>query len=139
MAAIAGPAFAQEPGLQARYGTVTLSPGFEPDPFIKRVQAGGSINLAQRFQSCPGHVDQRPDVNLVWAGGSRLFLSVRSSIDTTLLVNGANGRWYCNDDSDGHNPRVVFNPAQRGQYNIWVGCFEQQLAWVELRISEIPA
>jgi hypothetical protein len=110
-----------------------------PDPFVKRVQAGGSINLAQRFQACPGHVDQRPDVNLIWSGGSRLFISVRSQVDTTLLVNGADGRWYCDDDTNGHNPRVVFNPGQRGQYNIWVGCFEQQLAWVELRISEMPS
>lgn len=138
MAALVGPAAAQEAGQPPRYGTVTLSPGFMPDPFVKRVQAGGNIDIAQRFRACTGHVDQRPDVNLVWSGGSRLFITVRSQVDTTLLVNGADGRWYCDDDSDGHNPRVVFSPGQRGQYNIWVGCFEKQLAWVELRISEVP-
>jgi hypothetical protein len=139
MAALAAPAAAQEAGLPPRYGTITLSPGFMPDPHVRRVQAGGGISLAERFRSCPGHVDNRPDVNLVWTGGSRLFISVRAPVDTTLLVNGADGRWYCDDDTEGHNPRVVFNPGQRGQYNIWVGCFDKQLAWVELRISEMPA
>lgn len=137
-AALALPAAAQEAGLEPRYGSISLSPGFMPDPFVKRVQAGGTISLAQRFQSCPGWVDQRPDFHLTWSGGSTPHITVRSAVDTTLLVNGANGRWYCDDDTDGHNPRVVFNPAARGRYNIWVGCYDRQLAWVELRISEMP-
>ncbi len=138
MVALAAPAFGQEANLPPRYGSITLAPGFMPDPFVRRVQAGGGIDLSKRFQACAGFVDQRPDVNLAWAGGSTIFITVRSSVDTTLLVNGADGRWYCDDDTNGHNPRVVFNPGQRGQYNIWVGCYERELAWVELRISEMP-
>jgi hypothetical protein len=30
-------------------------------------------------------------VRLIWSGGSRLFITVRSQIDTTLLVNDADG------------------------------------------------
>ena len=48
-ATAAGPATAQEASLPPRYGTITLSPGFMPDPFVKRVQAGGGIDLAARF------------------------------------------------------------------------------------------
>lgn len=135
----AGAAAAQETTLAPRYGTASLSPGFLPDPYVRRVQAGGNIRLDSVFRSCPGWVDGRPDVNLVWSGGSSLHISVRSPVDTVLLVNCANGRWHCNDDSRGHEPAISFGYGTRGRYNIWVGTYERELAWVDLLISEFQS
>src|SRR5690606_41682480 len=60
----------------------------------------------------------RSDVRLHWSGGGNLPLifSVSSSRDTTLVVNGPNGRWYCDDDSgEGTNPSLRFGSPMAGQ------------------------
>lgn len=135
-AATAQPNYSTAP----RYDTIRLNPGFDPDPYIVRVQAGGSIDTCESFRRCAGWVDHRPDVNIVWSGGSDLYLRVRSRIDTTLLVNGPSGEWYSNDDTYGHDPAIRFRNARRGRYNVWIGTFERErLFWTELEISEITA
>jgi hypothetical protein len=137
-APIVGAAIAQETTLPPRFGTQSLAPGFTPDPYPLRIQAGGNIRLESVFRGCPGWVDSRPDFNVIWSGGSRLSFTMRSNVDTVLLVNCAAGRWHCDDDSRGQNPVISFGYANRGRYNIWVGTYERQLAWVDLLISEFP-
>ena len=62
------------------------------------------------------------------SGGSfPLILSVASGADTTLVVNGPDGSWYCDDDGgiNGLNPALRFGSPQSGRYEIWVGTYAQ--------------
>jgi len=123
----AGIAAAQNYGLQPAYGTVNLSGGFTPDPYNVNVLSGGRIDASRTVSSsCRGFVADAPDVRLNFSAGSLpLIISVNSSADTTLVVNGPDGQWYCDDDGGnaGLNPSLRFGSPQSGQYDIWVGTY----------------
>jgi len=123
----AGIAAAQNYGLQPAYGTVNLSGGFTPDPYNVNVLSGGRIDASQTVSSsCRGFVAEAPDVRLNFTAGSLpLIISVNSSADTTLVVNGPDGQWYCDDDGGnaGLNPSLRFGTPASGQYDIWVGTY----------------
>src|SRR5690606_4508404 len=58
--------------------------------------------------------------------------------DTTLVVNGPDGLWYCDDDSNGGlNPQVTFSSPRSGTYHIWVGTFNGGMTSATLYISEV--
>lgn len=122
---LASAAAAQDYSLPAGYGSTTLNSGFLPDPVAVSLQAGGSIDASTiGAWGCVGQIANAPDYELTFSAGSLpLFLSVESSADTTLVVNGPDGSWYCNDDFDGLNPGLEFSPAQSGVYDIWVGTY----------------
>lgn len=122
---VATPALAQQSGASPTFGEVSLDAGFTPDPFRIGITAGGTIDAAQsRGGSCVGKIASSPDFNLVYsAGGSDLVIKVASQEDTTLVINSADGRWYCNDDSDGMNPAVRIRNPPSGVYEIWVGTY----------------
>ncbi|HYE94812.1 MAG TPA: hypothetical protein VD962_01275 [Rubricoccaceae bacterium] len=125
------------------YGTLTLGPGFRPDPTTREVRAGGRSRVALRAADCTGYINRvAPDVNLVWRGrgGRRLTLYVTSSTDTTLLVNTPSGDWLCNDDFSDSNPAVTIERPEEGLYNIWVGTFTSNAAGARatLHVSERP-
>lgn len=137
------PAAAQDYALDPTYGTVTLSVGFTPDPQVVNLQSGGSIPASNISSSCTGYIANAPDVRLNYTAGSLpLILSVASGADTTLVVNGPNGSWYCDDDggNEGMNPSLRFNTPQSGQYDIWVGTYgSSSLEPATLHISEISS
>ncbi len=62
--ALAGAASAQNFSLNPAYGTVNLSGGFTPDPYIINLQAGGSISARNISSSCAGFIADAPDVRL---------------------------------------------------------------------------
>jgi hypothetical protein len=125
----AGGASAQNAGLDPTQGQVHLQSGFAPDPYEARIVSGGQINAAETIGGqCVGFIANAPDFDLYWTAGSGalpLAISVASDADTTLVVNGPDGRWYCNDDGglNGMNPGISFNNAQSGLYDIYVGTF----------------
>ena len=122
--AAAVPASAQNTNATPNYGTLNLRSGFTPDPSVVRVQSGGSLDARTIDSSCAGFITAAPDVRLVYSAGSLpLIISVASGADTTLVVNGPDGRWYCDDDGgvNGMNPSVRFNHPASGRYEIWVG------------------
>lgn len=108
------------------YGDIELSAGFEPDPYIKQVTAGGTIDLARCFSSGEaGYVTQRPDFDLYWKGtSSQLTIAVTSGADAVLLINAPDGSWYYDDDSKGSNPQITFLDPQEGLYDIWIGSYD---------------
>jgi hypothetical protein len=123
-AAMAQPDFTRRPA----FGTINLSSGFADDPRIVDVTAGGQLNAATLGEGCVGSVANSPDVRLNYeAGELPLIVSVSSSEDTTLVINGPDGRWYCDDDSgeNGLNPAVRFDSPQSGQYDIYIGHYAQ--------------
>ncbi|AZU03541.1 peptidase domain-containing protein [Glycocaulis alkaliphilus] len=140
-------------GLTPSYGTISLSGGFTPDPYRVPLESGGPIrannavsdngsNAASRDSRCRGNIAEAPDVRLNFTPGSLpLIISVASSTDTTLVINGPDGRWYCDDDSGrGTNPSIRWNSPAAGQYDIWVGTYgSTALRPAELFVSELSS
>lgn len=101
---------------------VSLSAGFVPDPVTFDVYSGGGNQASNISSNCVGSIADSPDVNVYFdSAGGRLAFGVYSSGDTSLVINGPDGRYYCNDDTNGLNPALIWNNAPSGTYNIWVG------------------
>jgi hypothetical protein len=102
--------------------SVSLSAGFVPDPVTVELYSGGGEQASDLGSSCVGTVASSPDVVLNFrSAGGRLAIGVLSGSDTSLVINGPDGRFYCNDDNSGLNPGLVWGQAPSGQYDIWVG------------------
>jgi hypothetical protein len=139
--ATAGVAVAQNYSLNPNYGTLNLAAGFRPDPQVVNVQSGGSRNAESLSSSCRGFISDAPDVRVNYTAGQyQLMISADSSADTTLVVNGPDGSWYCDDDggNNGLNPLIRFSSPASGQYDIWVGTYgNASLQPAQLYISEV--
>ena len=139
------PATAQDYNAAPNYGTRRLVTGFLPDPKVVAVRAGGNIDANDAVGShCRGFITNRPDVRVYYQAGNTypLILSVDSREDTTLVVNGPDGRWYCDDDSGnrGMNPSIRFRRPMSGRYEVWVGTYRAgPSAPARLHISEIES
>ncbi|MFY0636422.1 peptidase S1 [Maricaulis maris] len=139
-ASFAGVAAAQDWSLQPTFGTVNLNSGFQPDPYTTSITAGGTIQASNLSPSCAGMIANAPDFRLNFNAGSLpLYISAYSNADTTLVINGPDGSWYCNDDTHGLNPSVAWGSPQSGQYDIWIGTYgtNSDLASSTLHISEL--
>ena len=121
------------------YGDVTLESGFLPDPYIKTITAGGSVDLSQYGHS--GYTASKPDVDFYFTPSGNadetLSISINSETDTILLINGPEGIWYFNDDANGVNPSIIFQDPKDGLYSIFVGTFDSETAEAELLITEL--
>ena len=141
-AALATTASAQ-PNFNANpsFGTIALGSGFSGDPRIINVTAGGRLSAQSIDPDCRGSVANAPDVRLNYDAGSLpLIISVDSDADTTLAINGPDGTWYCDDDTNGTNPVVRFNNPQSGRYDIYVGHYQEgSRIPARLYISEVTS
>jgi hypothetical protein len=137
---VGGAAVAQNAGLRANFGSITLNSGFTPDPYTVSVVAGGSVNGGNLPGACTGMISDAPDFELTYRAGSfPLAFRTISSSDTTLIINGPNGQWYCDDDSYGdRDAQVIFRNPQSGVYDVWVGTFGGGTANATLQITEVP-
>lgn len=140
----ATPAFAQDFNANPNYGTITLTTGFTPDPNVVNLQSGGNLDARNIGGACAGFITNAPDVRLNYTAGTTfpLIISVASAADTTLVINGPDGSWYCDDDGgvNGLNPAVRFNTPQTGRYEIWVGTYgNASLQAAQLSISEVSS
>lgn len=137
---LAAPAVAQTAHLTANFGEIRLNAGFTPDPYTVELYAGGSINGARLPGACVGNISDAPDFELSYSAGSfPLVFRTIASADTTLIINGPDGRWYCDDDSYGDgDAEVRFNNPQSGVYDVWVGVFSGSTAPATLQITETP-
>ena len=135
--ALAASASAQDITADATYSTFALTAGFMPDPHTIQLAAGGGTAVSQA--GCTGYIADAPDVELTFTAGELpLHIYVTSEADTTLVINGPDGSWYCNDDTNGFNPAVTFSPAVTGVYDIWVGTYDSgSLPAATLNISEL--
>lgn len=90
-----------------------------------RVRSGGDLNAGDMSlgSGCLGSTTAVPDAIIHWNGGDIRF-AVQAEGDTTLLINSADGSWHCNDDTHGLNPEVLIRNAPRGQYDVWVGSYQ---------------
>lgn len=122
-----GQAQAQDPSAGAISGTISLSSGFTPDPHRVEVTSGGPNSAARLGNGCVGYVSSSPDFELRYTAGSLpLIFRTISSNDTTLVINGPDGRWYCDDDGyDEGDAEVVFSSPASGTYDVWVGSYSE--------------
>jgi len=67
--------------------------------------------------------------------GGPLVISGWGDEDISLAVNAPDGRWYCNDDTNGLNPRVNWNSAQNGIYNVYVGAVSSSAQGLPVTVS----
>lgn len=135
-----GAALAQNAGLNANFGSANLRAGFTPDPYRVQVVAGGSLSANALPGSCTGSISNAPDFELTYTAGSLpLAFRVVSGVDTTLVINGPDGTWSCDDDSFGDgDPQVVFRKPMSGVYDVWIGTFNGGTASGTLGITETP-
>ena len=136
-------ALAQDSSKTATYGEIVLRAGFTPDPYRVSVTAGGAIDAYKDTPlpaACVGNVADAPDFEVTYeAGRLPLVFRTLSSVDTTLIINGPDGEWSCDDDSYGDgDAQVVFRRPQSGVYDVWVGTFGGSPVTASLRITETP-
>jgi hypothetical protein len=129
------------------FGERQLASGFTPDPARVNVVSGGSIDASALGlgPDCRGWVSANPDFNLRLTSDSsflRFFVDrVQRRGDTTLIINTADGRWVCNDDSfNSRNPTVDIQNAPAGLYNVWIGSYQSGvMARGRLSITELQS
>ncbi len=121
------------------FGSARLSSGFTPDPYRVDIYSGGPVDATTVANGCVGMVAAAPDFELSYSAGSLpLIFGVTSDNDTTLVINGPNGRWYCDDDSgDGTNPLMSIPDPQSGVYDVFVGAFGGNGGSAQLYITEL--
>ncbi len=127
MVLAASAAAAQTPSLNATAGGVRKSAGFTPDPITVSIYSGGGIDASRALGgSCVGMIADAPDYEFTYRAGSfPLTFAVDADVDTSLVINAPDGRWYCVDDSEGLNPILRWGTPQSGSYDIWVGAVGQ--------------
>lgn len=123
----------------ATYGEIYLDSGFDEDPYRVQVTSGGSVDASTISSSCTGMVASAPDFQLTYDAGSLpLTFGVNGPVDTTLVINGPDGRWTCDDDSGGNtDPEITYQRPQSGTYDVWVGAFGGDSGQAELFITEL--
>jgi hypothetical protein len=111
-----------DPSLSANFGSISLSPGFLPDPYTVSMRSGGDMSASA--VGCAGYVTDAPDFELFLTDTSSLLrIFFVADGDTTLIINDPYGQWYCNDDYSGVNPMIELASAPGGTYDIWVGSY----------------
>jgi hypothetical protein len=130
------------PWAEPMFGRIVLEAGFEPDPVVVEIAAGGGDDLEELVGGgCVGWVNgAQPDVVLEYlAGPNPLYVYASAAADTTLAVLDPHGRWHCNDDFPGRglDPGIAFFEPASGEYNIWVGALEGGTPAALLFISEL--
>lgn len=135
----AGRAETQDKDIRPTFGSVSLVAGFEPDPFVKNLIAGGEI---QRQEDSFRHwVAKAPDFVLDYKAGKYKLTIYAEAVgaDTTLLIRTPGGKFVANDDGPGTglNPLITFARPESGLYHIWVGTLNQANAKASLKITEL--
>lgn len=140
LTAVAMPAVAQDATQTANFGEIRLSAGFTPDPLVVPMTAGGGVDASRLGNGCVGRISNAPDYQVTFTAGSLpLVFRTRSGEDTTLVINGPDGRWSCDDDSYGDgDAEVRFSNPQSGIYDVWVGTYGSEPAAAQLLITETP-
>ncbi len=108
------------------FGQIDLFAGFQPDPYVRNVTAGGTTNVDRCISgTAGGFVTTRPDFDIYWNGSSaQLTIAVEARADAILLVNAPDGQWYYSDDYRGSNPAITFINPQEGLYDVWIGSYD---------------
>ncbi len=124
-----------------RYQSFQLAPGFLPDPAVGHGLSGGSVDASQYGHTshgpCVGRIDTTADHHItLQASFQYLHFRVFSDEDTSLVIRGPRGEYYCNDDAVGLDP-IVEGPFHAGNYELFVGSVGSTAGEYRLEITEI--
>ncbi|MES2624840.1 MAG: pre-peptidase C-terminal domain-containing protein [Pseudomonadota bacterium] len=130
LASVSGLVVAQDVDGEALNGSISLTGGFLPDPYVVEVVPGGETAVEDLGAGCSGFIyGDGPDFELVLdSAKSELGIFVTAGMDTTLVINDPNGNWHCSDDhadAGGENPGVTFKKPPNGSYDIWIGTYAE--------------
>ena len=117
-----------DPGGDPLYGETSLAPGFQPSPFTVQITGGGRNQAADFItnEQCRGYISEAPDFSVYLSEPfDKIWFSVYSPADMTLVVKAADGNWHCSDDHIGANPGIGFHFPLAGLYDIWVGSADE--------------
>ena len=127
------------------YGTYSVTTGFQPTPTTYAVTAGGTYDSsAIMIDGIPcgaGFIALTPDIRIHYTAGSAplVFYVDSAGTDPTLAINDPSGGWHCNDDWHSLMPRIEFATPMSGQYDIFVGTFDEgDFPNTTLYVSEQP-
>lgn len=120
-------------GSKANFGTLRLTPGFDPSKTIVSGYTGGSYSLStisnrdRDRNICVGYADPKPDhiVILEKDFGKLRFLVNSEGADTTILIQGPDDKTIrCGDDT-GRKKDASYEGSdfKAGTYRVWVGIF----------------
>ena len=113
---------------QSNFGTISLTPNFEPDPHVVQGRSGGNQDAETINPACKGWISPQPDHAFVASANfTNLAIFAASSSDITLVVQQPDGGYRCNDDADqGSDTNPLIRGAfPAGTYKVWVGSYEQ--------------
>jgi hypothetical protein len=99
--------------------TLTLAPGFSPNPTTLTVTAGGPVAVSPL---CAGNFPTEPNIVLSTTAPLELRVQTRSAADTTLQIRFSDGRVLCNDDAVARNA-MLHTSFPAGRHEIFVGIF----------------
>jgi len=127
--AIPGGSATLDYSLDPTFGSATIGDNSTPDPYLNEVVGGGNVEVSSLSlgPDCTGFAANAPDFRFDYVGSAsllRVFFVAADGMNTTLIVNGTNATWYCNDDdplSATTNPMVQISSPGTGQYDVWVG------------------
>lgn len=109
--------------------TATLDPEGDPQAFDD-ASGGGQILAFQtdaRGFQCAGYVGAQPTLNLTVPDGAPAVAALfESTVDSTLVIVGPDGRVFCNDDAQAGNlnPAIILANPPAGNYAVYVGAFD---------------
>ena len=98
----------------------SLEAGFEPDPKVAEVAAGGTTQ-----NSC-GHFPGEPQLVVDYESGTYLLSigTIGHGVDTTLEVRTPSGNSICDDDRGGDGDALItLHVPQSGRYEVRVGTY----------------
>lgn len=113
---------------ESNFGKLALNP--DQPSGVLRGSTGGSASLPaiisnrdRNNHQCLGFGDTKPDHILILEKPfATLTLRVRSTTDTTLVVQGPDGSVRCGDDSGSNqNASITDTNWSPGHYRVWVG------------------
>ncbi len=84
-------------------------------------QALGSLG-----HGCVGYADTAPTAVIQTATARPIRIRATSPEDTVMLIRGAGGETFCNDDADGtHDPRLDLT-VPPGRHMVWIGTYQSE-------------
>lgn len=111
-----------EPAAAEGAEILAVAPGFRPDPIVRRGPGGGPVSAEAIHPDCRGYITAEPSYLLKVDAAMTLRLLVHMQGDATLVVQLADGRVMCNDDSEGLDP-IVEGAFPPGRHRVFVGTY----------------
>ena len=151
VASAATPAPVTQSGDPARDTTtaaVNLQAGYIMDPYLLPVIGKSEKAAADLQKGCNGYVSATPNVVVNWAGATdQLSFFIYSDADATLVIQGPDGSFVCNDDAGLRttDPLVKIAKPAPGSYKVFAGTAAKDapalgfLAITQAELDDAPA